>query len=186
VGETPTLVGSFWAWGMRDASETRIIRTSILSFPMQLGKNGYISQIVMYLNNEDYEHAYDMSKEFIGNFPNELISRFLLAESAFWSGHFQEAAIEGHRAFNKASDNEDMLSCALVTASAYFELEEYAKGLDILKFMENRKSNEDLEKMMFVYSMAMHNPKEAAMHLNELYRINKAMAVNVVRRYFKD
>jgi hypothetical protein len=174
------------ALGMGDATETNIIRTSILSYPMQLGKKGYISQISLYLNNKDYQNAYNMSKQFIAAFPDELIARFLLAESAFWAGQYHEAALEAHKAFNKATEYDDMLSCALVAGSAHFQLREYQKGMEILKHIERRKSSADLEKMLFAYSMAMHNPQEAAMHLNELHRMNQAAAIKTIDRYFKD
>lgn len=153
---------------------------------MQLGKNGYISQISIYLKNKDYANAYNLSKEFLERFPDEVVARFFLAESAYWTGQYQEAAIEAHRAFNKSTDKEDMLSCALVAGSAHFELKEYVKGLEILKHMENRVSSAQLEKMMFAYFMEMRNPDAAARHLDELYKMDKDMAMEVVGLYFNN
>ncbi len=152
---------------------------------MQLGKNGYISQITIYLKNKDYQNAHNLSKEFSEIFPDEIVARFFLAESAYWSGDYRQAAIEGHRAFNKATDYQDMLSCAMVVGSAHFELKEYAKGLEILKHMEKRVSSDKLEKMMFTYFMAMHNTNAAARHIDELYKMNREMAMDVLEKYFK-
>lgn len=152
---------------------------------MELGKKGYISQISIYLRNKDHARAYPLSKEFAAAFPDELIARFLLAESAYWSGEYHEAAIEGHRAFNKATDQQDLISCALVAGSAHLALKEYAKGLEILRLMEMRGPDENVQKMLLAYSLAMRNPKEAAVHLNELYKIDRQAALETADRFLK-
>lgn len=152
---------------------------------MELHKSGYISQICAYLQNADHENAYALSKDFSQAFPDDLESRYLLAESAFWAGRYDEAVIEGSRAFNQSSSKEDMLACTIITASAYYELKQYEKGISLLKTMENRGSNEDIERLRFIFSIAIGDGKEAAIHANDLYAMNQKAAIELVAAYLR-
>jgi len=152
---------------------------------MELHKAGYISQTVIYIRNKDYERAYSFAKEFAERFPDEMVAHYLLSASAFWAKKYEEAALEGRKAFNKASDYEDMLPCAIVTASSYYELKQYDKGFEFLQTVEKTKTNENLEKLMVLFSLARNDAKEAAAHLNELYKLNQEAAEELALRYLK-
>ena len=126
-----------------------------------------------------------LAREFAEKFPDDLVAHFFLSTISFWLGRYEEAAVEGSRAFNKSETPEDMLSSAIVAGSSYYQLGKYEQGMDILRHAENRKSNEDLERLMFAFSMAMKNEKEAVMHLNELHRMNKKAAEDLLVRYIE-
>jgi len=152
---------------------------------MELHRSGYIAQIAAYIRNKSYEKAYEMAKEFAEKFPDEMIAHFFLSESAFWLSKYEEAALEGSKAFNKSATNEDMLASAIITGSAYYELQQYAKGFGLLKLMERRRTNESLERLLFLFSMALNDHSEAASHLNELYGLNQKAAEELAIRYLK-
>ena len=150
---------------------------------MEFTKQGYIAQISVFLKQEDSEKAYKLSKEFVNKFPNDVITHFLLCQSAYVVRKFDEAALQGRMAFNKSSSYDDMLACTILTASAYYENGKIVEGWEMLKFMERRKTNENLEKLLFIYSLAVKNKNEAVNHLNELHRINDKAADELVIKY---
>ncbi len=152
---------------------------------MELRKSGYIVQSAAYLRNKDYEKAYNLAKEFAAKFPDEVVAHYFLSASAFWLKKYDEAILEGSRAFNKSTSDDDMLRCTIITASAYYELKKYEKGFQLLEIMEKRKTNENLERLLFLFSMARNNGKEAAVHLNELYRLNQQAAEEMIAKYLK-
>jgi len=152
---------------------------------MELGKNGYAAQIAAYLKNEAYAKAYELATEFVQKFPDDMIAHFLLAEAAFWSGKYDEAALEGSKAFNKCSTDDDLLTCSIITGSSYFELKKYEEGYHLLRLMAKRKTNEELEKLLFVFSLELNNPQEAIKHVDELFKINKKAAEDLIVKYLQ-
>jgi hypothetical protein len=133
---------------------------------MELKKQGYIVQTAAYLRNSEYENAYGLAKQFVEKFPDEMAAHYLLSQASFWTSRFDEAVLEGSKAFNKCNCDDDMLACALVAASAYYELEKFDKGFHLLMVMGGRKKSEELEKLMFLFSLARNDAEEAALHLN--------------------
>lgn len=152
---------------------------------MELHKKGYISQAAIYLRNKDYSKAYSFAKEFIAKFPDEIIAYYFLSAAAFWLKKYDEAAVEGRKAFNKADNYDDMLPCAIITASAYYEMDQFDKGFEILTIMEKKKKTEELEKLLFLFSVAKNDGKEAVVHLDELYKLNRQAADQMAARYSK-
>jgi len=148
-----------------------------------LGKNAYIKQNVLYLNNKDYGKAYEFSKEFVQKFPAEMIAHFLLAKAAFCLGRHEEAVLGARKAFNLAADADDMLSCAILASTAYYELKEYGKGLELLKQVEKTKTSEELEELLFIFSLAMEDEKEAMKHVQDLYKLNKKAAEEFIAKF---
>ena len=149
---------------------------------MELSKKGYISQTTSYIKNKDYEKAYAFAKEFQQKFPGEMLAHYLISASAFWLKRYEEAAIEAKRAFNKAS-GDDMVPCAVMAATAHYELKQFDKGMELLRYVENRKMSESIEKLMFIFSLAQNDGREAAVHLNELYRLNQEAAQELMVKY---
>jgi tetratricopeptide (TPR) repeat protein len=144
--------------------------------------NAFLTQISLYLKNNNPESAYTLSKDFVGKFPAEMSSHYLLALSALRSGRLEEAKLEGRKAFNMAQSTEDMITCALVSGMAYYELKEYAKGYEILSLMERKGKTAELEKMLVIFSLALNSPNDAARHEEELFRLNAAAARNLLAR----
>lgn len=102
-------------------------------------------------------------------------------KSAFWLKKFDEAIKEGREAFN-LSHGESMLTCAIILSSAYYlkgDYENCHKVLDTIK----AEGNADLEKLMFIYSLAVENEKEAMKHIDKLYRINRRLAEEFVMKF---
>jgi tetratricopeptide (TPR) repeat protein len=126
---------------------------------MELGKAGYTAQIGFYLKNNEFEKAYDLSKEFVSKFPDEMVPHFLLSQSAFERRLYDEAIGEGSRAFNKSVSDDDMLACAILTGSAYYMTGRYAEGIKLLKSMELKKTNQSLESLLFILSIAIRDGK---------------------------
>jgi hypothetical protein len=142
----------------------------------------FLIQIALYLRNNDAESAYALSREFVGKFPAEMSAHYLLAFSALGSKRYEEAKTEGRKAFNMASSDEDMLTCALVASMAYYELKDYAKGYELLVVMEKRAKTAELEKLMVLFSLAANSPEEAFRHEEELFRLNSKAAIELLAK----
>ena len=145
-------------------------------------KESFMKQITIYLNGENHQDAYELSKQFVEKFTNEMIAHFLLAKSAFRVGKYDETAIEGRKAFNLSNSPYDALASALVTATGYYQLEEYNKGYEILKSMEQAGKSEDLQFLLFMFSLARKDTKEAAKHGAELYVMNRRATEDLIGR----
>ena len=153
---------------------------------MEFTKKGYIAQIAAHLKQKDYEKAYNLAKELVDKFPGEVATHFILSQAAFWLGKYDESAKEGRIAFNKSTSYDDMLTCTILTVSAYLESGKVKEGKEMLNFMENRKSSEEIEKLQFIFSLAAKNEKEAVKHLNDLYEMNHKAAEELVLKYLKE
>jgi len=141
----------------------------------------YEKQIAVYLANTQYQQAYELSKQFVEKFGQDMISHFLLMKSAFWLKKFDEAIKEGRIAFNLAHD-KDMVICAIVLSSAYYLKGEYEKAYELLNDITT-KDNEDVEKLLFIYSLAINNEKAAMQHIEKLYNINRRLAEDLVLKF---
>jgi len=144
-------------------------------------REAYEKQIAIYLGNRDYQKAYDLSKEFVERFSEEMLSHFLLMKSAFWLKNLDEAIKEGRIAFN-LSHGEDMVTCAVILSSAYYLNGNSKECYDLLNKMRS-EGNPDVEKLMFVYSLAVNNEKEAMVHIDKLYKINRRLAEEFVMKF---
>jgi tetratricopeptide (TPR) repeat protein len=142
----------------------------------------FLIQISLYLKNNDAESAYSMSKDFVAKFPSEMAAHYLLAFSALGSKRYEEAKMEGRKAFNMASSDEDMLTCALLASMAYYELKDYAKGYELLLAVEKRAKTAELEKLMVLFSLAANSPEEAFRHEEELFRLNSKAAIELLAK----
>jgi len=142
----------------------------------------YVKQISLYLNNEDYEKAHSLSREFVAAFKDNLPAHTLLALSAYRVGEFDEAAKEGRTAFNMTNNPDDMLACALITALAYYDLGEFEKGYEILSAMEKSKKTDGLESLLVIFALALNSPDEAFRHYEELHTLNKDAAEGLLFR----
>jgi len=143
-------------------------------------KEAYARQLAIFIRNEDRQRAYELSKEFVNAHPDEMLAHFLLALAAYRLDKFDEAKLEGRKAFNLASSADDMLVSALLTSSAYYNKGEYTQGYELLKTIEKRKSTDELQKRMFIFAMALGKSDEALQHMDELFKMNESMAADMV------
>ncbi len=144
-------------------------------------KESFIKQIAIYLKEENYQKAYETSKEFSGRFPSEMISHYLLAKAAFWIGKYDEAAEHGRKAFNMAS-GDDLVPCAIITASAYYQLGKYSKGYEMLGHVKTEEKA-DLEKLKFAFAVAMEKEEDAVAIFEVLLSINRKEAEKLLERF---
>lgn len=147
--------------------------------------NAFAKQIVLYIKNQDYQNAYSLASEFTHRFPNEMIAHFLLAKSAYWLGKYSETAVEARKAFNLSSHPDDLLACAVLASTGYYETGEYVKGRDILVAMKKIKTSEELETMLFIFSLALRDATGAARHLEDLYKLNNKTADALMAKFLR-
>jgi len=136
-------------------------------------KEGYGKQVAIYLRNKENEKAYELAKEFLGKFPDDLIANVLFSESAYRAGKYEEARDAGRNAFNMAKSEDDMLFCAMVTSSSYLQLRQFAAGYQMLREMERKVKTPDLEEALFVFAMALKDQDEALKHMDRLYQLDR-------------
>lgn len=137
-------------------------------------KESFIKQIVIYLNENEAQKAYLLAKEFVERFPSDMVSHYLLAKASFWLGKYDEALSEGRKAFNMARA-ADLVPCAIIIASAHYQLGKYAEGYRILNQIE-AKDNANLEKLKLAFAIAQGQEKEAVSILDVLFKINREEA----------
>jgi tetratricopeptide (TPR) repeat protein len=143
-------------------------------------KEAFARQLAIFIRNEDRQRAYELSKEFVNTYPDEMLAHFLLALAAFRLDKFDEAKLEGRKAFNLAQSADDMLVAALLTSSAHYDLGEYTQGYELLRSIEKRKSTDELQKRMFIFAMALGKSDEALQHMDQLFKLNESMAADLV------
>lgn len=136
----------------------------------------YQKQIVLYINNKSCSQAYEMSMEYLKEYPDDMVAHFLCAKSALLISKDAEAALEARKAFNLAKNEADMLMCVIHACVAYFKLGEYAKGFELLKATESIRTCEESEQLFFLFSLATNNDAEAGRHFNAMISIDSDAA----------
>jgi len=143
--------------------------------------DSFVKQILIYFKNKDYGEAHSLATKMVAKFPKEMISHFLLARATFWLERYPEAISEAIKAFNLAK-REDLLPCAILLGSSYFQSGEYEKGYALLSKFEKEK-NEEVKKLLFIFSLARKNEKEAVSHVADLFQINRQAAKKLVLKF---
>lgn len=149
---------------------------------MELHRSGYIAQISAYIKTGQPRKAHSLSKEMEEKFPDDALAMYLAAESAYWCGDMHEAALGARKAYNRSSEHKDMIACAVLGASAYYEMRDFARALELLKAAEALGKDAQIERLMFMSAMAIGDVKEAALHLDELHRLDPIAAMELVDR----
>lgn len=144
-------------------------------------QGAYQKQIILYIANKSYVQAYDFSKEYIKEYPEDMVAHFLLAKSALWSDKHEEAAIEARKAFNLAKNEADMIMCVIHACIAYYKLGQYAKGFELLKATESIRTCEETEQLFFLFSLALNNDVEARRHFDSMFSIDNTAAMEFLR-----
>lgn len=145
-------------------------------------KSSFVKQISIFLQGEDYEKAFALSEEFSRRFDREMVSHYLLAQSAFRMGRLDIAESEGRKAYSLSKDRADMAACAVFIASVCYLRKEYPAGMKILSGIGG---SQDAERLMVVLSLAMDDANSAARHLDELYKMNIRAARKLAVRMLK-
>ncbi len=145
-------------------------------------ENSFVKQIIIYLQNKDYEMARDLAQEFMERFPKSLMSHYLLAKASYRLGEFTAALHEGHKAFNLAESKEDLVAVGVFLACAYYELRQYGKGYEVLNALRQLE-DASVEKALFILSLCKNDPETALLHVDALYTINKEIANSFVDNF---
>jgi hypothetical protein len=131
----------------------------------------YNKQIELYIKNKDYEKALALGLEYVEKYPEDMIANFMMAKASFWDKKLDLGQKYGRAAFNKARKKDDLIMCGILLASIYFQARKYKEGYSLLNSLK-AKGNEDVEKLLFIFSIAMEDEEEIKKHMEELYRIN--------------
>jgi len=149
-------------------------------------QGAYQRQLILYLKNKSYQQAYEFAKQYVAEYPEDMIAHFLLAKSSVWAGNFEEAAHEARIAYNMADSPEDMMMCGIHACVAYYKLKEFAKGFELLRAMERIRICEESEQLFFLFSLALDNAAETSRHFKEMFRINNDAATVFLRNLAGD
>ncbi|MFH1785688.1 MAG: hypothetical protein ABH842_04635 [Candidatus Micrarchaeota archaeon] len=136
----------------------------------------YQRQLVLYLQNNCNGQAYDFAKQYVTEFPDDMVAHFLLAKSAIASGNFTEATLAARKAFNLSKNEADMIMCVIHACVAYYKLGEYEKGFELLKATERIRVCEETEQLFFLFSLLVNNDREAEKHFTVMFNLNEPAA----------
>lgn len=146
----------------------------------------YIKQISIYFNNSDYKSAFSLSQEFASLFPDEMISHFLYAKSAFWLDSLETAKEEALKAFNLCKGEDDLAVAGILLSCIYYGQREYEKGILLLNLLRTKlPQREEIQKLKFVFALALHDESAAMRHLETLYEINKKAASDFIVKFIE-
>ncbi|MCI0503603.1 hypothetical protein L0Y65_02720 [Candidatus Micrarchaeota archaeon] len=149
---------------------------------MELHRAGYVAQISAYIKSGQAQSAYALSREMEAKFPDDALAAYLVAESSFWCGDMHEAALEARKAFNRMADPRDLAACAVLGATAYYEMREYWKGLEFLKAAKALGRDAQIDRLLVLMAMALGDTAEAARHLDDLYKTDPKAAEELADR----
>jgi tetratricopeptide (TPR) repeat protein len=143
----------------------------------------YLRQIAVYLKGQMNQQAYNLSQDFVKNFPGELLSHVLLAETAFRLGKFQESKVEAQKALKLAQSESDIRFCALVFSTACFQLKDYIEGYNTLKLAMKGRFLPEVEEALLILSLAMADEQKAMHHMKNLMVLNRERAMEFMKAY---
>ncbi|MFH0884903.1 MAG: hypothetical protein V1861_04295 [Candidatus Micrarchaeota archaeon] len=141
----------------------------------------YQRQLILYLNNKAFEQAYDFAKQYVGEHPDDMVAHFLLSKAALWQGKYEETVLEARKAFNLARNEADMVMCAIHACIAYYRLQQYDKGFELLQALDRIRTCEETEQLAFLFSLAVGNDVEARKHFNAMMTIDSDAAMGFLK-----
>jgi tetratricopeptide (TPR) repeat protein len=139
----------------------------------------YTKQIELYIKNRDFGKALALAKEYVEKNPDELIPNFMMGKCCFWAGKINYGLKYARKAFNLSREKDDLIMCGILLASIYFRARKYKEGHSLLHKLE-AEGNEDVEKLLLIFSIAMNDEGEMKKHLEELYKINSRSVEDIV------
>jgi hypothetical protein len=146
----------------------------------------YIKQISIYFNNSDYKSAFSLSQEFASAFPDEMLPHFLYAKSAYWEDSLEIAREEGLTAFNLCKGQDDLAVAGILLACIFYGQRDYQHGMDLLNLLRTKlPQNEEIQKLKFIFALALHDENSAMRHLEDLYAINKKSASDFIVKFIE-
>lgn len=144
----------------------------------------YIKQISFYFQQEKYGEACRLSQECARKFPHNMVSHYLLAKSCFWRSDFRGSEEAALKAFNLSLGEDEMVVTGILLACSYYHQQKYEKGMHLLSILRTKlHANENIEKLKFIFALAMHDEDAAVRHLDEIYAINREVASRLMFKF---
>jgi tetratricopeptide (TPR) repeat protein len=141
-----------------------------------LKEGAYQKQIILYLNNMAFRQAFDFSQEYAAAFPNDMVAHFLLSKSAIKVERYSDAAASARKAFNLASEENDLMMCAIHACVAYYRLGEFQKGMELIQAVECCPPCQEMEELGFLFCLAMDKDIEATKHFKKMFALDAESA----------
>lgn len=154
---------------------------------MELKRDAFVKQIILYFNNQNYSGAYSLASEFAVKYPDDLISNFFLTKACFYMNKHDEAVTTGRKTFN-LSTGQDVVTTGILLASIYFMKREYVTGYKLLESIEKNpalKTNGEVHELMTILSLALNNPQQAMRNIEKLYQLNSKYAEDFILKFFE-
>ena len=145
-------------------------------------ESSFTKQILIYWKAREYPQAAKLSEDFVKAFPRSLMAHYMLAKCHMKQENYPMAMAEGHRAFNLAESQDDLVATGVFLACVYYQLRLYHKSMEVLNALREI-GDEKVEKAFFIISLCVNDPTEALMHVDALYRINKEVANQFVDKF---
>jgi tetratricopeptide (TPR) repeat protein len=145
-------------------------------------ESSFTKQILIFWKSKEYSKAHELSSEFVKMFPQSLMAHYMLAKCCMKLRDYNLALAEGHRAFNLAESEDDLIASGVFLSCVYYQLRRYSKSLEVLNALKDF-GDEKVEKAFFIISLCVNDPTEAMMHVDALYRINKEVANDFVDKF---
>ncbi len=163
--------------------EDKLVKYSCsIKFVIFSHESSFTKQILIFWKGREYDKAHELSSEFVKAFPQSLMAHYMLAKCCMKFKNYPTAMAEGHKAFNLAESNEDLVATGVFLSCVYYHLRRYSKSLEILNALKEF-GDEKVEKAFFILSLCVNDPTEALMHVDALYMINKEVANDFVDKF---
>jgi len=147
----------------------------------------YVKQISLYLRSDDYPQAYPLAKEFAKQFPEEMFSHLFLAKCLMGMEKIKEAEGEAFQAFSLSEGPQEVVFSGILLSCIYFRLEKYPQGKRILDSLrKDFPERAEIEKLQFIFAMALKDAQSAAEHLIELYQIDWKTGQEIADQFLKE
>ncbi len=147
----------------------------------------YVKQISLYLKSNDHSQAYPLAKEFAKQFPEEMFAHLFLAKCLLGMEKLQEAESEAFAAFNLSKGAQQVVFSGILLSCIYFRLEKYSAGKRILDSLrKDFPEKMEIEKLQFLFAMALKDAESAAMRLKSIYEIDQKTAQELMSQFLKE
>jgi tetratricopeptide (TPR) repeat protein len=146
-------------------------------------KEAFIKQTALFLKNNQDEKALALGEEFASKFPLELMAHFLLAKADFALERYEECEKNAEKALALSKTPEDRLAVTTLLGTAQYMLHDYRKGFNMLKRLGENEKSEELEQMLFIFSVALKDDREALLHIDRLNSLNQKLAEDLIKKF---
>jgi hypothetical protein len=99
----------------------------------------------------------------------------------------RDAESEAFAAFNLSKGAQQIVFSGIVLSCIYFRLEKYSEGKRILDSLrKDFPERMEIEKLQFIFAMALKDAESAAMRLKSIYEIDQKTAQELMNQFLKE